>query len=263
MLLFFASTAIIPILAAPGAARFAVLNFLAYGFEKIAAKEQQKVEQGEYNGDARNPCAGYKIYHTHRSAQQRKPFHFERDNKKQQYLKIGIKYRKRKKQRQVEIVACAVACEGGGYDGADHAKQIVYVEFKIPPGGFQRVPDQIIKIQRDQKHERAAGLRNKNKGDQPPNLPLHHRRPVQRKQIAQADNRRQQIGKVHHRLPGNYYHHQIGNTDSAIVTLQFIKPFHGKIFLSHNIYFCCIHRFICSPHKHSLILAKPRIGFNN
>lgn len=106
------------------------------------------------------------------------PFHLYRDEPKNQKLCIRIQGSKGKVHCQVDIMNRQLEADVGNephhsavHNGQYDAAEIINSELPGPPGIFQGIADEIIQIQPEHQPNTGA-FRDKNKGDEPPDLTM-------------------------------------------------------------------------------------------
>ena len=110
----------------------------------------------------------------------REPLHADGEDEKQQHLRIGVEKRERHEHGEVDII-CTVngdvvardeADDARAEDGEQHAAQVIRRKLGRTPLPLERRADPVVEVAGDEKVKRACALRDEDKGDEPPHLPV-------------------------------------------------------------------------------------------
>ena len=122
--------------------------------DQIAAKEQEYIGEAEEDRNPRGSRAGDKLLRIDQDIHQRKVFHLDWQETKEQHFVVGEQSRIGEEEREVEIGVGGVSGQQTGNPCADHANAIIEIEFDLSPAIFKAGADHIIEIQRKEREER-------------------------------------------------------------------------------------------------------------
>ena len=171
------------------------------------------------------------------------PFHLNGNDEEQQHLRVGEQQGKGQEHGQVHIFRADNGKIGAGDQGGEHraddgqqyAAEVVQIKLRRAPLALQRRADPVVKIQRNQQHKGAGGVRHKDEGDDAPNFAVQQ-------SVKMKGEKIQCIGigiagehheKIDEHITDDNIAHQIGHTKARMAGTEaihrFVDFFQGRI----------------------------------
>ena len=211
--------------AVPGASQHA---------HEVRPEEEHIVENGHQGHQSHGEIAAYQ-HARHGQGQKAQvqpgqPFGLDRDDEVDQKGRVRIKGGEGQEEGHVQVVHIgglipAVAHQTHDqavHDGKDDAQKVVYGEFGGAPGLLQAAADGIVQQHREEKPEEVFVERHKNKGHQPPDLPLEDQRRDKADPIGKGIMA-EQVQQQHDHVAHGDDQHQIGDAQLGVPVAETVQ----------------------------------------
>lgn len=178
------------------------------------AKKEEVVSQAHDDHHFGRERPDNEIQGRKRQAEKRDPFHFHRQDQKQEDFEIRSNRCDGEKEGEVqEKIPAADAENQGRGDAQEHAEEVVGIQPKCSPARLQHVPDPPGEKQVENDPKNPGCFRNENPCHEPPDLAAEHGRTIQLQcaRIAGLDRHEQED----QRIQGDDIAYEVWNGEAA------------------------------------------------